>query len=567
MKKILYSVLFLTPFLIFGQTLYNAQLIGEAGFNVPVKSHKTNNQILMGGFIGSDLTGDFPITFKGGNADAILTQYNETDGTINWIKAFQSNFDEAVLDVTTDADGNIYLIGYFEGAGINAIDVDPGEGVYELSVTSAISSRDMFIVKLDANGDFVWAKQVSNPVGAAPEDGTAIRLDSNGNIYITGSFVYADFDPGEGEEIILSTGNGQSKDAFILKLDNDGNFVWVKTLKGTGNKNATNLEIDAQDNLFVIGEFSNEIDLNPSETEEQIETSIGSNDMFLAKYDSDGNFIFGGAVAGTGNDITSDMIMDENYIYITGSFEETIDFNPLGTTGEFTANGLNDGFLVKYSVDGTFINAMTIGGDSVTLPENANQVTFDSDGNLLVSGSFADSVTFNDGLTETAVGMDDAYYLHLDPDFMFQGVYIISGPQRQYIASSHNLDNSHFLGIGAMQGATEFGYPNPVAAAETTAQRTIYSFEFDFGNMATTDINNTKSNFTVYPNPATNWLQLKGESQAQKVQIFNAQGKLVLTNDGLQNGRVNVSFLPKGVYFIQISDENQKMHQTKFIKK
>src|SRR5690606_26678071 len=104
------------------------------------------------------------------------------------------------------------------------VDFDPGNGVFNL--TSA-DFEDIFISKLDANGNFVWAKRIG---GTGSDFGYAISIDNNGNIYTTGAFMgTADFDPGTGSYTMSSSG---FFDAFILKLDANGNFVWAKQFSG-----------------------------------------------------------------------------------------------------------------------------------------------------------------------------------------------------------------------------------------------------------------------------------------------------------------------------------------------
>ena len=123
--------------------------------------------------------------------------------------------------IAVDASGNIYTTGYFAGT----VDFDPSAGTYNL--TSA-GGNDIFISKLDASGNFVWAKQLG---GTNDEKGNSIVVDASGNIYTTGNFAgTVDFDPGAGTFGLASTGN---YDIFISKLDASGYFVWAKKMGGT----------------------------------------------------------------------------------------------------------------------------------------------------------------------------------------------------------------------------------------------------------------------------------------------------------------------------------------------
>ncbi|MGZ6554756.1 MAG: hypothetical protein ACXVDV_19355, partial [Bacteroidia bacterium] len=118
--------------------------------------------------------------------------------------------------VTTDAAGNAYTTGGFSGT----VDFDPGPGTFNISTGFLIDN--VFITKLNASGNLVWAKNIEGSLVAA---GVSIALDGSGNVYVLGHFngTY-DFDPGPGTDSLTSTG---SNDIFILKLDPSGNFVFA----------------------------------------------------------------------------------------------------------------------------------------------------------------------------------------------------------------------------------------------------------------------------------------------------------------------------------------------------
>ncbi len=151
---------------------------------------------------------------------------------VEWGKTFGGNLGGNFLNygrsIAVDDDGNIYTTGSFEGTG----DFDPGPGVYNLTSNS---EYDVFISKLDRNGNFLWAKcfgGMSSNVSAPISDiGYGIVTDKDGNVYVCGAFENTvDFDPGSGVYNISSSGG---EDIFILKLDASGNFIWVKTLGGS----------------------------------------------------------------------------------------------------------------------------------------------------------------------------------------------------------------------------------------------------------------------------------------------------------------------------------------------
>ena len=104
-----------------------------------------------------------------------------------WAKQLGGVGSENSYAIAVDANGNVYTTGYFW----LTTDFDPGIGTYNL--TSA-GLYDIFVSKLDASGNFIWAKQIG---GTSNDVGFSITVDANGNIYTTGYFRdTVDFDPG-----------------------------------------------------------------------------------------------------------------------------------------------------------------------------------------------------------------------------------------------------------------------------------------------------------------------------------------------------------------------------------
>jgi hypothetical protein len=140
---------------------------------------------------------------------------------------------DGATDVAVDAAGNIYVLGFYEFTA----DFDPGPGVYDLT---AIGERDVFVLKLSPDGAFVWAVSFGTAIsagsivwerrlgGVAGYYGVAVGPD--GNIIAVGSFQgTVDFDPGPNTHHVTASG---SYNAFILKLNEAGEFLWVKLFSG-----------------------------------------------------------------------------------------------------------------------------------------------------------------------------------------------------------------------------------------------------------------------------------------------------------------------------------------------
>ena len=124
--------------------------------------------------------------------------------------------------ISSDAIGNIYTTGYFAGT----VDFDPGNGITTLDPTGA----DIFVHKMDSSGNFIWARSFG---GIGEDRGLSLKVDDLGNVYTTGAFNgTADFDPSTGTANLTSNG---FQDAFVSKLNANGDFVWVKQMGGSIN--------------------------------------------------------------------------------------------------------------------------------------------------------------------------------------------------------------------------------------------------------------------------------------------------------------------------------------------
>ena len=231
-----------------------------------------------------------------------------------WANAMGGKLNDFPKGVTVDASGNVYTTGYFYGTA----DFDPGPGTFNLT---SKGSSESFISKLDAKGNFIWAKKLG--LG----EGISIAVDVAGNIYTTGSFSgTADFDPGDGVFNLIAFG---SKSIFISKLTSAGNFEWAKCIGGIGSSSGNSIKLDAVGNVFVSGYYSRRVDFDPGIDSFFLKSAGDYGDVFVSKFDSKGNFNWVKSMGGKDEDIAYDMQLDATgNIYIAGTFHGSGDFDP-----------------------------------------------------------------------------------------------------------------------------------------------------------------------------------------------------------------------------------------------
>lgn len=346
--------------------------------------------------------------------------------------------------------------------------MDPGPGTYMLSPTGF---RDAFIIKLDKNAQFIWAKQFGGPGDTGPQAGS-LEIDINNNVIIAGSFNNTvDFDPGPGIYNLSSAAHFQ---AFIVKLSSNGELIWVKQF---GNSSVSNfgssirdLKSDALGNIYVTGSFSGTVDFDPDNGVYNATSSGGSlTNGFICKLSAGCNFVWiktiGQVAPSTYNGYITPMGIDidkMNNILICGYFIGNFDFDP-GPAVQNEYKNPGESFILKLDPLGNLIWVKTIG--SGTEPDTANDVMADAQNNVCLIGSFGTSVDFDPGpgvhiINSPHYGAEAVVMLKPDGSFSFvalvQSIYYGSGLFRQMALDS----NRNIYVTGSVSGTMDFD-PGP----------------------------------------------------------------------------------------------------------
>ncbi|MBA3683546.1 MAG: hypothetical protein H0W73_20630 [Bacteroidetes bacterium] len=353
-----------------------------------------------------------------------------TFGQINfdWAKSMGGTSYDQANAITTDAQGNVYTTGNFYGTP----DFDPGPSTYTLGSLGGI-----FISKLDANGNFVWAKDIN---GAIHNTGLSIAVDAAGNVYTTGHFKStSDFDPGAGTFTIATLGDA---DIFISKLDASGNFIWAKSIGGAGIDEGNDIDVDASGDVFIAGYYSGVVDFDPGVGSFNL-TSAGNYDAFVFSLNAAGNFMWAKSFGGTGYDIATSIKLDAlGNIHTTGSFETTSDFDPNIAVFNLISAGGYDIFILKLNPSGNLIWAKGIGGTSY---ENTSAIALDVSGNIYTTGNFQlAAIDFDPGpgvfIVNPGVGYD-VFISKLDAAGNFVWAKAFNGPGNE-LGMSIATDNA-----------------------------------------------------------------------------------------------------------------------------
>lgn len=317
-------------------------------------------------------------------SDDIFILKLDASGSFAWAKRIGDAYGDQVTAMALDGNDNILLTGGFSGM----VDFDPGPGVYNLGSTN---TGGCFILKLNTSGEFVWAKgfTATNII-----NGSCIKTDTTGNVYLSGIFAgTVDFDPGVGVFNLSTTSSGEM---YFAKYDSMCSFIWAKMVTGGDAEDPLVMDLDNNGNIIISGQFSGTADFDPG-TATLYLTSNGWTDIFLSKYNHQGDFIWAKSVGGNDWDHPSGLDIDsDGNVYYSGMFSsDSIDCDPGPDTCMFVPSGSYTAFVSKLDGAGNFIWAKNMGHLNISWRQS---IRLDNAANIYCIGSFQDTLDFDPGI-------------------------------------------------------------------------------------------------------------------------------------------------------------------------
>ncbi|MDO9001804.1 MAG: T9SS type A sorting domain-containing protein [Bacteroidota bacterium] len=299
-----------------------------------------NGNVYVTGYFYSPVftLGTFTLT-NNGVGDAFIAKFDGSGNEI-WLKNYGGANEDNGNGICINNSGDIFVTGFFRSSTIVF-------GTYTLTNTGA---DDIYIAKLDLSGNTIWAKSA---VGSGVDVGNSVAADNNGNVFITGFFS----SPSIALDTYSLTNLGGS-DIFVAKYDALGNTLWAERVGGIYNDKGYSVAADLNGNVILTGTF-----FSPSVTLSTFTiTNNGDFDFFVAKYNGSGNVVWakgeGSSSDDTGYGVVTDLIGD---IYVTGHFHSPS--ITLGTYTLSNA-GIGDLYVLKYDANGNAIWAQSAGGTS-----------------------------------------------------------------------------------------------------------------------------------------------------------------------------------------------------------
>ncbi|MCC7297929.1 MAG: T9SS type A sorting domain-containing protein [Bacteroidia bacterium] len=462
-----------------------------------------NNIYLLGDFNGTiDLNpgaGIFNVTIPM-NSENYLIKLN-SDGNFQWAKKHGFGLLKSTLALNADKSGNIFTIGDYTN-----ISYFHSDSTKPVSL-GGDSFRGAFITKYDRNGEFLWVKNIraygnyftSNQYGDLVL--ADFCIDSQSNLTVVGYFTQTvDFDPGPG----VSEKNADiSEDACVLKLDSNGNFIWVKTIESDVRAICTKIHSINSNSFIIAGYYAGNIDLDPTSGKQNF-TANDLMDCFVIKFDGNGNKDWGKIYKTTGNDFISDIChQNSDKIY----------------------------FLMGSSLKGNFTNDATL----VAHPNDQilAVVKTDNQGNDLWEMQFG-AIKTRGLLNGISIKSNSAEDIFLSGDYM----------------DSIDLDPSANVALPKPNNFPNVG---------------VYWTKWSHSNQIS--LVSKKLKLHIYPNPANDKIQFDfNESTSGILTVYNAAGQVVLSEVIKNQNTVSINLpIANGLYHAKFVNSNGTIHESPFI--
>lgn len=584
-----------------GNFKWAAQMGGHMGDRaVSVTTDKQGNVYTTGYFEGTvdfdpDPSATLNLTAVAG-ADFFISKL-DSSGKLVWAKTMGgAAWDQGIAAIKVDDSGNVYTTGFFVGT----IDLNPDpNATYNLTT---VGIRDMFISKLDASGEFVWASQAG---GTNNMYSYALAVDQQGNVYTAGSFGGSvSFDLTSGTTTFTTFGGN---DVFVAKTNAEGKFVWAKQIGGISAEDAKGIAVDEAANVYLTGWFYSTVDFDPGPNSSTL-TASGNNDIFVAKLDGNGDFKWARRFGDINNDIGTGIALDaRGNVYTTGYFNGPVDFDPGPDNAYLNFKGVVDIFISVLDSSGNYRWAGNFGGAQY---DYGNAIAVDRSGTIFTTGYFQGTADFDPGTNSfnvTTKGNEDVFIHKMicadtsssvwtievchDTFTLNETTYLESGTYLQKFPNTAGCDSTlvihltlngavdpvisvkefelsttltyqsyqWLLNNNAIPGATNREYivtengsytvvvENEAGCIDTSAAYTVSNVPPETGISAIP----VAAQIRIHPNPAADLVYITAPFPVHLC-ITDLQGKIIKKTGGQTS--ISVRGLASGLYLLRISD-------------
>lgn len=497
-----------------------------------------NGNIYLGGRTNSTLdiaSEDAHQTTFNGVYDAFVFAF-DSNYTLLWSTYLGGDEVESLFGMTTDSESSVVITGLTNSSSnVSTI----GSFQEEFS-----GYNDIFLSKFSYEGELLWSTYYGSGVGG--EYANSVDVDSYDNIYIAGLMSSDSL----GTPGVFQEYSGGFVDGFISKFSPNGELIWTSYFGGEEGDEIFDIEVNSFGEICILGQTDS--DSLSSEGAYQAELA-GSNDSFIALFDSTGNRIWATYYGGTSFDGPKRISVDaDDNIIICG---RTSSSSGIATTGAHKeTTGFADLFLASFDHDGWINWGTYFGGD-------------DFEGSYSeVKAVGTDIIFAGETLSETEIATENAFQLELDNSGSEDGFitkFNISGVQQwgSYYGSQgfdailglDIIDDSKIL-LGMATSSTNGLSTEDAFQSDNNGavDAMLAVFEIDI----VLDINeHSRYNANIYPNPASKNVTVSIKNQVSiegELEILTVDGKRVVRIDNYTtNTELSINFTP-GLYVMKL---------------
>ncbi len=512
------------------------QAEGMNDYSYSVTTDILGNVYVTGFFSGSRIVLGSDTLFNSSwfNESMFIVKYDDT-GNVLWAKTAIASGSAEATSVTTDALGDVYVTGLFNTPNI----------IFDMDTLSSTNSTSVFLVKYSANGNVLWAKNAGG--NNSQSWGSSVSTDQLANVYVTGRY----YSTGNNSTITFGSDtltNAGGSDIFIAKYDVSGNSIWAKRAGGSGNDVGNSITTDAS-GVYITGTFDSTIVFGSNTF-----TSLGVDDIFITKYDFNGNVSWAKNSGGGSRDEAT-SISSDNYgnIYVAGYYASGdigFDTAHLFNVGIFPTN---DMFIVKYNSNGNLIWAKSEGGVN---SENANSVATDNLGSAYIVGSFK-SYNFAFGNTTlVSAGSYDAFIVKYDINGNEVWAKSTGGnsDEEGYSLTTDSFGNLYDVGIF---GGQTIVFGSNTLTNVNSINNDVELFIAKLNTATGISEAQIENGITISPNPFSSQttITFSSEQKNSTIKITNLLGEEIKTIHftGKQL-TIEKGEMSNGIYFVSITD-------------
>ncbi len=303
-----------------------------------------------------------------------------------WSRSYGGSHPDRLLDMAFDPAGNVYVTGYVQGL---LVLNDDGDTLSQ----GAVGNHDIILLKYNPQGELLWSRVWA---ASGKDEGRALSIDSDGNLYLTGIFEgvmnFGTYD----EPIILETA-GWGSDAFLMKIDPEGTVQWARGLGGEFASTGSGVAVANDGNVVMCGRFLDSLKVSPPQPDFEPQSGSDGNRIFMIKFSDEGDFMWLHRLGGAGGLAPKCFkATPEGGFVMAGDFIGTLLLSnpghPLGSYASFTST-TSDLYIAKYDAEGYFEWGRSIGNEGW---EFMQDIAVFPNGDIATTGSFTNWIQFGE---------------------------------------------------------------------------------------------------------------------------------------------------------------------------